>query len=216
MNVYLRLLVKPHKKEKLLVSNNVLKLASKLLKVRVASESEQTASLQTLPHSLTRSRSAHVPGAELAQQGFGAHDEPAAVQHHARRRALGLLVDSVGVFRLQTETVEDEEHVMRTNQPTRRPPTGAFPVELAAALLLLAACTPPTPAIRTHYYPLIDTPHPILSHTESTPFSLIFPSLEPPSQHFSVSSPLWPHTKNSNHNRRDSYFTPPGGLEVSV
>jgi len=32
MNVYLRLLVKPHKKEKLLVSNNVLKLASKLLK----------------------------------------------------------------------------------------------------------------------------------------------------------------------------------------
>jgi hypothetical protein len=33
MNVYLRLLVKPHKKEKLLVSNNVLKLASKLLKV---------------------------------------------------------------------------------------------------------------------------------------------------------------------------------------
>lgn len=34
MNVYLRLLVKPHKKEKLLVSNNVLKLACKLLKVR--------------------------------------------------------------------------------------------------------------------------------------------------------------------------------------
>jgi len=34
MNVYLRLLVKPHKKEKLLVSNNVLKLASKLLKVK--------------------------------------------------------------------------------------------------------------------------------------------------------------------------------------
>lgn len=33
MNVYLRLLIKPHKKEKLLVSNNVLKLASKLLKV---------------------------------------------------------------------------------------------------------------------------------------------------------------------------------------
>ncbi|KAJ0407704.1 hypothetical protein P43SY_009041 [Pythium insidiosum] len=32
MNLYLRLLVKPHKKEKLLVSNNVLKLASKLLK----------------------------------------------------------------------------------------------------------------------------------------------------------------------------------------
>lgn len=36
MNVYLRLLVKPHKKEKLLVSNNVLKLASKLLKVNVS------------------------------------------------------------------------------------------------------------------------------------------------------------------------------------
>lgn len=35
MNVYLRLLVKPHKKERLLVSNNVLKLASKLLKVNV-------------------------------------------------------------------------------------------------------------------------------------------------------------------------------------
>lgn len=39
MNVYLRLLVKPHKKEKLLVSNNVLKLASKLLKVGSASAS---------------------------------------------------------------------------------------------------------------------------------------------------------------------------------
>lgn len=37
MNVYLRLLVKPHKKEKLLVSNNVLKLASKLLKVKASS-----------------------------------------------------------------------------------------------------------------------------------------------------------------------------------
>uniref|UniRef100_A0AAV1T4F9 PHTF1/2 N-terminal domain-containing protein n=1 Tax=Peronospora matthiolae TaxID=2874970 RepID=A0AAV1T4F9_9STRA len=32
MNVYLRLLAKPHKKDKLLVSNNVLKLACKLLK----------------------------------------------------------------------------------------------------------------------------------------------------------------------------------------
>ena len=35
MNVYLRLLAKPHKKDKLLVSNNVLKLACKLLKVRL-------------------------------------------------------------------------------------------------------------------------------------------------------------------------------------
>ncbi|OQS07234.1 homeodomain transcription factor [Thraustotheca clavata] len=32
MNVYLKLLITPHKKEKLLISNNVLKLASKLLK----------------------------------------------------------------------------------------------------------------------------------------------------------------------------------------
>ncbi|RHZ32168.1 hypothetical protein DYB31_011712 [Aphanomyces astaci] len=32
MNVYLKLLVTPEKKEKLLISNNVLKLASKLLK----------------------------------------------------------------------------------------------------------------------------------------------------------------------------------------
>lgn len=40
MNVYLRLLAKPHKKEKLLVSNNVLKLACKLLKVRPVCLSE--------------------------------------------------------------------------------------------------------------------------------------------------------------------------------
>lgn len=53
MNVYLRLLVKPHKKEKLLVSNNVLKLASKLLKVRqVAAVSCLTTRRRT--HLLTR------------------------------------------------------------------------------------------------------------------------------------------------------------------
>ncbi|RLN56437.1 hypothetical protein BBJ29_007969 [Phytophthora kernoviae] len=40
MNVYLRLLAKPHKKEKLLVSNNVLKLACKLLKVSSLSNAE--------------------------------------------------------------------------------------------------------------------------------------------------------------------------------
>ncbi|RHY34233.1 hypothetical protein DYB32_005455 [Aphanomyces invadans] len=37
MNVYLKLLVTPEKKEKLLISNNVLKLASKLLKVSLIS-----------------------------------------------------------------------------------------------------------------------------------------------------------------------------------
>jgi hypothetical protein len=49
MNVYLRLLAKPHKKEKLLVSNNVLKLACKLLKVRSPANADSPPRLLTFP-----------------------------------------------------------------------------------------------------------------------------------------------------------------------
>lgn len=54
MNVYLRLLVKPHKKEKLLVSNNVLKLASKLLKELNSPNKVSGITMNPLLYNLTR------------------------------------------------------------------------------------------------------------------------------------------------------------------
>jgi hypothetical protein len=54
MNVYLRLLVKPHKKEKLLVSNNVLKLASKLLKELNSPNKVSGLTMNPLLYNITR------------------------------------------------------------------------------------------------------------------------------------------------------------------
>ncbi|CCI49665.1 unnamed protein product [Albugo candida] len=54
MNVYLRLLAKPHKKEKLLVSNNVLKLASKLLKELNSPNKVSGLTMNPLLYNLTR------------------------------------------------------------------------------------------------------------------------------------------------------------------
>lgn len=108
MNVYLRLLAKPHKKEKLLVSNNVLKLACKLLKVRpsvclkcVASEAAERSEFADVCVFLLSPA-----GAELAQQGVGLDHEPAPVQPHARGGLIRLLVHGLGLLRLQAETLE--------------------------------------------------------------------------------------------------------------
>ncbi|KAE8896790.1 hypothetical protein PF005_g6338 [Phytophthora fragariae] len=54
MNVYLRLLAKPHKKEKLLVSNNVLKLACKLLKELNSPNKVSGLTMNPLLYNLTR------------------------------------------------------------------------------------------------------------------------------------------------------------------
>lgn len=54
MNLYLRLLVKPHKKEKLLVSNNVLKLASKLLKELNSPNKVSGLTMNPLLYNITR------------------------------------------------------------------------------------------------------------------------------------------------------------------
>ncbi|KAG6968832.1 hypothetical protein JG688_00005605 [Phytophthora aleatoria] len=54
MNVYLRLLAKPHKKEKLLVSNNVLKLACKLLKELNSPNKVSGLTMNPLLYNITR------------------------------------------------------------------------------------------------------------------------------------------------------------------
>ncbi|CAI5727514.1 unnamed protein product [Peronospora effusa] len=54
MNVYLRLLAKPHKKDKLLVSNNVLKLACKLLKELNSPNKVSGLTMNPLLYNITR------------------------------------------------------------------------------------------------------------------------------------------------------------------